>query len=720
VIAQGATVTFDAATFEIWGALINGGRVQCLEREALLDPVRLRAELREHGVSTIFLTTALFNQVAREAPDALNGCREVLFGGEQVDAGCVAAVMKSGGPGRLLHVYGPTETTTFATGGEVGRTEVGAGWTIPIGGPISQTRAYCLDSRLRPVPAGVTGELYLAGAGLARGYLKRAGLTAERFVADPYGPQGTRMYRTGDLVRWSVSGELEFVGRSDQQVKIRGFRVEPGEIEAALREQPGVAQAVVIAREDRPGERRLVGYVIAADGSELDPFAIRQQLSQRLPGYLVPAAIVVLEALPLTPNGKLDRRALPEPEPDAPVTSREPRSPREEVLCALFAEVLGVERVGIDDNFFELGGHSLLATRLVTRIRAVLGVELAIRTLFESPSVAELDPRLREARKETPQLTRRERPERLPLSDGQQRLWFLDRLGGTSAEYNMPVALRLRGDLDREALERALNAIVERHESLRTRFTELEGEPVQLIEPQLKLELPVEDLSMLAEAERSAQLKAALTRAQAEPFDLARGPLLRLRLLKLGESEHVLLRTMHHIVSDGWSEAIFNRELTALYGAFREGRENPLEPLPVQYADYVIWQRSRQRQKVDGLRAGPAYWKDQLAGIPEQLELPTDRPRPAIQSFEAEVCWIHLSGELLAELKRLSRDQAATLYMTLLAGFGVLLSRYSGQGEVVVGTPIANRPEAELEGLIGFFVNTLAMRVKAEPERSFG
>jgi acyl carrier protein len=433
---------------------------------------------------------------------------------------------------------------------------------------------------------------------------------------------------------------------------------------------------------------------------------------------MVPAAIMVLEAFPLTANGKLDRKALPEPEYISAAGYREPRTPEEEILCSLFAEVLGVERVGLDDNFFELGGHSLMATQLVSRIRATLGVDLAIRTLFELPRVGELGLHLRGADKGRFALQLQQRPERLALSYAQQRLWFLDRLEGSSTEYNMPQALRLKGELDRGALEKTINAIVERHESLRTHFEEVDGEPMQVIEPVLRMGVPVEDLSALEEAAQREQVMSELRQEGARPFDLGRGPVLRMKLLKLGEEDHILLRTMHHIVSDGWSQGVFNREFMILYEAYREGRENPLKPLGVQYADFALWQRTW----LDGgaLNEGLAYWKEQLAGIPERLELPTDRARPAVQTFEAEACQVTLTPEQVAKLKRLSEANQATLYMTLLAAFGVLLARYSGQDDIVVGSPIANRQDAQLEEMIGFFVNTLVMRLRVKGEMSFG
>ena len=509
-------------------------------------------------------------------------------------------------------------------------------------------------------------------------------------------------------------GEIEFLGRNDFQLKIRGFRIELGEIEARLAEHPAVREAVVIAVDGDQDGKRLVAYYT---GEQVEAAALRSHLASGLPEYMVPPAYVHLESLPLTSNGKLDRRSLPEPNLTRRAEWRAPRSPEEEILCALFAEALEIERVGLDDNFFELGGHSLLATRIVSRVRATLGVELTIRMLFESPNVAELSQRLREGGKGRAPLVRQERPERLPLSYAQQRLWFLDQLEKSSTEYNMPVALRLRGKLDRRVLEKTINTIVERHESLRTRFGMVEGEPAQIIEEALSVEVPVEDLSGLQEWEQRERALGALRRESEEAFDLGRGPVLRMKLLKVGEEEHLLLRTMHHIVSDGWSEGIFNREFGILYEAFEEGRENPLRPLGVQYADFALWQRSwlEGRTLDDGLR----YWKQQLEGIPERLELPTDRARPAAQTFGADVCQVSVNKELRGELKRLSQANQATLYISLLAAFGALLGRYSGQEEIVVGSPIANRQDAQLEEMIGFFVNTLVMRMRVSGRMSY-
>src|SRR5262249_7944360 len=428
---------------------------------------------------------------------------------------------------------------------------------------------------------------------------------------------------------------------------------------------------------------------------------LQEELRQKLPKYMVPSAILVLESWPLTPNGKIDRRALPSPYRHREEQYRAPRTPQEAMLCEIFAEVLGLDRVGIDENFFELGGHSLMATQLVSRVRTRLGVELQIRALFESQTVAELGLRLHGAAHGRPALVRQQRPEQLPLSYAQQRLWFIDQLEGSSTEYNMPQALRLKGELDVEAFGRAIQSIVDRHESLRTRFMDVDGQPVQVIEPHLLIEVPLDDLSLLDEAEQRQRVAAAVQREEEQPFDLRNGPVLRVKLLKLGEQEHILLETFHHIVSDGWSQGVFNHELKMLYEAYREGGENPLGALGVQYADFTLWQREWLDQ--GALDSGLQYWRDRLAGIPERLELPADRPRPAMQTFAAQIHSVRLDAERLAELKQLSQEHQASLYMTLLSCFGLLLGRYSGQDDIVVGSPIANRQEAQLEQLIGFF-----------------
>ncbi|HEY6549033.1 MAG TPA: amino acid adenylation domain-containing protein, partial [Vicinamibacteria bacterium] len=522
-----------------------------------------------------------------------------------------------------------------------------------------------------------------------------------------------RLYRTGDRVRWLADGRLEFLGRMDRQVKIRGFRIEPGEVEAALLEHEEVAQAIVLVRQAR-GEKGLVAYVTARSGATLTPGTLRSHLRERLPEHMVPGGFVLLPALPLTPNGKVDRAALAAISPDAgeeATPSQTPRTPAGELLAAIWSEILGVERVGVDDDFFELGGHSLLATRVVSRLRQAFGVELPVRSLFERPTLGalaeEIENRRRGGRVAAPPLLRRPREAAPPLSFAQQRLWFLDRLEPGSSAYNVPVALRMRGPLAVAALAASFREIVRRHESLRTTFAEAGGQPVQVIAPALDLPLPVVDLEGLPREAREGELARLAGWDAQRSFNLAAGPLVRLLLLRLGEQDHALLLGMHHIVSDGWSMGVFLRELGALYGALLAGRPSPLPELAIQYADFALWQREWLTGEV--LEEQLAYWRRQLAGAPAVLDLPTDRPRPAERVGRGGWAPFSLPGDVAAEVRALSRRQGSTLFMTLLAAFQVLLSRSSGAEAVPVGTAVANRNRAETEGLIGFFVNTLVL-----------
>ncbi|HZD92912.1 MAG TPA: condensation domain-containing protein, partial [Candidatus Sulfotelmatobacter sp.] len=443
---------------------------------------------------------------------------------------------------------------------------------------------------------------------------------------------------------------------------------------------------------------------------------LHDYLRRLLPEYMLPSSLTLLSSWPFTPSGKIDRRALPEPDRRNEAYTA-PRTAEEEILCSIFAEVLALERVGAEDDFFALGGHSLLATRLVSQVRTSFGVELPLRTLFESPTPRCLAGHLSNAEKVRAPLVKQSRPERLPLSYAQRRLWFIDQLEGSSAEYNMPQALRLRGELDLPALRKTIDTIVERHESLRTHFAQIEGEPVQIIELPRPVDLPVEDISSLAEDQQRSKVLEAMRREWDQPFSLATGPVLRMKLIKVGERDHILLRNFHHIVSDGWSQSVFNREFMLLYEAFQQGRENPLSPLPIQYADFALWQRTWLNE--DTLTRDIEYWKNQLENIPEQLRLPSDRPRQTMQTYKADYCSAMISTDQVNTLKQFGRNQQATLYMTLLSVFAVLLGRYSGQDDVVVGSPIANRREAQLEDLVGFFVNSLVMRVRLNPQQSF-
>ena len=708
-VAFAANPAFDATTMEVWGPLVNGGAVVVIEPEVVLDPAAMGRRLREQEVTALFVTTAVFNQYAAAIPEALAGLRHLMTGGERADPAAFARVLRAGGRG-LTHVYGPTETTTFALAHPVRRVEPDARG-VPLGRPISNTRAYVLDAWAEPVPLGAAGELYLGGAGVAHGYPGRPELTAERFVADPFGGEpGARLYRTGDLVCWRADGTLEFLGRNDHQVKIRGFRIEPGEVEARLLEHAGVREALVLVREDTPGDKRLVAYV-AGDGAA-DAEGLRAHLGQRLPEYMVPAAFVALERLPLNRNGKVDRAALPAPDGDAYARRgyEAPADETEQLLAGIWSDVLGIERVGRRDHFFELGGHSLLAVQVISRVRQALRVEVALGDVFERPVVADFARGLRTAvPAEATAIPAVDRNAPIPLSFAQQRLWFLEQLGGMGSTYHVPMRLRLRGELDRAALVRALDRIVARHEALRTTFPAVNGQPVQRIAPAEESAFPLEEHDLQASPRAESELRRLVSKEAGAPFYLEHGPLVRGRLVRMAADDHVLLLTMHHIVSDGWSAGVLYRELGALYGAFVRGEADPLPPLPIQYADYAAW----HRRWVEGpvLEAQAAYWTETLAGAPELLELPADRPRPARQDFAGASLELELDAELAAALKALSRRHGTTLFMTLLAGWAVVLGRLSGQPDVVVGTPTANRGRGETDGLIGFFVNTLPVRV---------
>jgi amino acid adenylation domain-containing protein len=698
------SVNFDLSVFELFVPLCWGGRV-ILGADALALPGHPAAgEVRL--VNTV--PSAMTELVRmRAVPPSV---RTVNLAGEPLRRSLAREIAALGTVGRLLNLYGPSEDTTYST-----CTAVPPGEREPtIGRAIRGSWVYLLDRFGSPVPVGVAGELYLGGAGLARGYLGRPELTAERFVPDPLGASGERLYRTGDLARWLPSGEIEYLGRIDHQVKVRGFRIELGEIEAALLGHPAVREAAVLAVGEG-GDRRLVAYVAPAALPDLRPY-----LAERLPDYMVPAAFVGLESLPLTPNGKVDRRAL------AGLTSVEgrsgggsatPRTPTEEVLAAVWADLLGLEAVGIDDDFFSLGGHSLLAMRLVFRFSEELGVELPPRAVFEASTVARLAARVDEAlasgMKPPPilPLSRLSRGGGMPLSSAQEGLWLADRLAPGLPVYNVPLALRLSGGLDRARLEAALNAVVCRHEALRTTFHEAAGRPVQIIAPFEPRPLPVIDLGALPETSREEESRRQLRREALLPFDLAAGPLLRARLFELGGGEHVLLLATHHIVSDGWSLDVLARDLGAFYAS------TDLPALPIQYADYAAWQR--QWLSGETLASLVSWWRAELAGAPMVLEVPADRPRPAVQSHRGALVHSALPADAAAAVRGLARREGATLFMTLLAAFQALLHRLTGQGDLLVGSPVANRDRPETQGLVGLFVNTLVLRGRFPPDGSF-
>ena len=706
-LLQFASISFDAAVWEIVSALCSGATL-CLARQESILPGEPLTRLVETQAITHMLLPPSSLQALSSAE--LPTVRTLIVGGEA----CPASVLEEWARSKVfINAYGPTECTVAATTARCHSDMT----TAPIGRPLSNTRVYVMDAGREAVPVGVTGELYIGGAGLARGYVGRGGLTAARFVPHPYLP-GERVYRTGDLVRWNERGELEFLGRSDDQVKIRGYRIELGEIETVLREYAGVSEAVVVAREDVPGEKRLVGYVVSAAGEAPESTELRAYLKQRLPGYMVPSAIVRLERMPFTGSGKINRKALPAPDPNgsSSLQYEPPLGELEERLARLWRELLRVERVGRQDSFFDLGGHSLLAVQLVTRIRMELDRELPLRKLFEHPTLSGMSAQMGGAAAPVAPIPQAERTQPLPLSYAQEGLWFIDQLDGGGAAYNIPTALRLHGDLNLTALQSALDTLLLRHEVLRTTFLNDQGTPVQVIGEPRPFPLQLVDLGGHPLEEREAEVRRHVLEESQQRFVLSTGPLIRGRLLRLDDKEHVLLLGMHHIVSDGWSIGILSHELGALYRAYREGLPDPLPRLPIQYADYAVWQRQRlHRQEFEKQLA---YWKGNLKAA-SPVELPLDRPRPAVQSYRGALYSFSIDASVASALRELARRADATLYMTLLAAFQVLLSRLSAQQDVVVASPIAGRLHPQTEELIGLFVNTLLIRTVLPGDESF-
>ena len=715
-------LVFDASLKQLFGPLLRANSVRILSDEAISQPSVLLEALRAcsgFNCAPTLWSSLLDTSNWKEIFPSIDRLSVLLLGGEPLTNSLIDRTFTVVPHAEIWNFYGPTETTANAIVGRVTPDQ-----TITLGRPIANTQIYLLDSNLQPVPAGVPGEIYVGGVGLARGYLNRPELTAEKFLPNPFSKEpDARLYKTGDLACYRTDGNIQFLGRVDDQVKIRGFRIELGEIQAVLAQHPEVREAIVLAREDRPGDKRLVAYVVPAYKQFHATGELRNVLKKKLPDYMVPSAFVFLDGLPLTSNGKIDRMALPVPEGGPELVGYvAPRSPVEEMIAEVWAEVLRLDRVGVHDNFFELGGHSLLATQVVSRICQALRVEIPLRALFERPTVAELakhfdQTRSEEGRLSVPPILAVSRDRDLPLSFAQERLWFLDQYEPNSSVYNLPSALRLKGSLNVEALEQSLNEIVRRHEGLRTTFRAADGEPVQVIAPSLAVPLSVVDLRETAESEREEESRRFVGEQARRPFDLARGPLFRASLIRLGQDDQILVLTMHHIVSDGWSMGVLYRELSVLYAAFSRGKPSPLPELPIQYADFTAWQRDWLQGEV--LERQISYWKKQLEGIPALLNLPTDHPRPAVQSHRGGRQSFVLSRELSRQLKDLSRKEGVTLFMTLLAAFQTLLHRYSGQEDVMVGSPIANRDREEIERLIGFFVNTLVLRTDLSNNPSF-
>jgi nonribosomal peptide synthetase DhbF len=702
------TVGFDIACLELFAPLLTGARVVLATEDDQRDPVRLARILARGDITVSQATPALWQAVLETTEVDLSGIR-VLVGGEALReklAACLLATARE-----VTNGYGPTETTVYSTA-KVLRTARDA---VSIGTPIRGTSAYVLDGSLRQVAPGVLGELYLGGAGVARGYVDRPGLTAERFVADPFGPPGARLYRTGDLVRLRADGELEYVGRADSQVKIRGFRVELGEVEAAASELPAVTGAVATTHDDAVGGRRLVLYVVLKRGEATDPAALRGMLTGRLPDYMVPSAVVVLSGFPLTPTGKVDRAALPAPDYGRAAGGSAPDNAIEETLCGLFAEALGVQGIGATDSFLDLGGHSLMAGRLISRIRVVLGLELTVRDFFTGPTVREVASRL--GPPTSPRAVPRgmSRQKEVPLSHAQRRLWFLDQLEGPSGIYNIPLTLRLRGPLDVDALRAALADVVARHESLRTVFPQTEaGEPWQRV-------LPVEDAVPELPVAHGADDRESLEFLR-QDFDLAHQAPLRARLVVTGRDEHLLLLVVHHIAGDGWSMPPLARDLLHAYAARRAGSAPVFPELPMQYADFTLWQRDQLGAAGDPESRHArelGFWRTTLAGLPEQLDLPYDRPRPARASYRGDTVGFTVDAQAHRGLVRLARQERATVFMAVHAVLVTLLTRLGAGTDIPVGSPVAGRDDDALRDLVGFFVNTVVLRTDTSGDPDF-
>ncbi len=716
-VGVNASLCFDASVKQLF-QLLEGHTLSIVPEAVRFDAGEMASYLARHCVDVLDCTpTQLRFLIDGLGPTAAPAM--MLVGGEAIDESLWGALARSTLTD-YFNVYGPTEVTVDATACKVDQTRVAG----TIGRPIANAQVYLLDKRMNPVPVGVPGEMYIAGEGLARGYIDRPDSSAERFIPNPFAQRpGARLYRTGDLAQYRASGEIEFLGRADQQVKVRGFRIELGEIEAILSHHSAIEQVVVDVREDIPGERRLAAYLVSNE--RLDAADLQEYLRGKLPDYMVPTAFVQAEQIPLTPNGKVDRIALSGPEYRPHKQAEEVQGARtatEEVISAIWAEALSVEQVSIHDNFFDLGGHSLLASRMIARINETFKIELPLRRLFETPTIAALteaiETRMRSDRGQPMlPLERFTAGDKLPLSFAQQRVWFLDQLEPNTSTYNMPAALRMEGSVNIAALEQSIGEVARRHEVLRARFDSRQGRPVQMIEPAQPFRIPVTDLSGLDYQERDAWATRLATQEAARPFDLARGKLLRARLIRLDRQAHLLLINMHHIVSDGWSVGVFLSETASLYQSLSAGLTSPLDELPIQYSDYARWQKEGLQGEL--LERQLDYWKQRLAGRLPVLDLPTDRPRPTMQSFCGARHFIVLPHGLTESLKSLGRQERSTPYVTLLAAFKTLLYRYTSQKDIIVGSPFAGRGRTEVEGLIGFFANTLALRTDLSGDPSF-
>jgi amino acid adenylation domain-containing protein len=717
-------LSFDASTFEIWGALLNGGRLVLL-RPGPPTPAEIGEAIRQQGVTTLWLTAGLFHLMVDERLDDLKPLRQLLAGGDVLSPEHMRKARRSLTGCRIINGYGPTENTTFTCCYPV-EDERELIPSVPIGRPIANTRVYVLDSHLHPVPVGVAGELYAGGDGVACGYLHQPQLTAERFIPDPFSDKlDARLYRTGDLARWRPDGNLEFLGRLDSQVKIRGFRIELGEVEGVLRAQSEIRKAAVVVREDTPGDKRLVAYLVAKTGEKPDAIILRARLAEKLPDYMIPSRFVAVEAMPLNANGKLDRKALEMMDGEELASGTDYVAPRNELereLAEIWRAVLRRERVGIQDNFFDLGGHSLLAAVMGSQIHRRLGKEVSLHWIFEHPTIERLAKRLAATegqRQNLHPIAKADRKKPLLMSFAQQRMWLLRQTLPDPATYNLAVAWRLSGRVDLEKVRRALMAILERHEVLRTALVQTEGNLMQQITGANGVSLPWQevDLRIVPPNQKEEILAGRLLEEARRPFDLGQAPLWRVVWVHLGEEEQVLAFTFHHCVMDEWSMRLCIQELERFYAADGQIEPAGLPVLPVQYADYAAWQRQRLTGKL--LERQQAYWREQLRDLPPALELSTNRTRSPRPSGRGAVHDFQLTGTVVTRLRELARQEGTTLFTTMLAACHVWLHRYSGQTDVVVGTPLAKRERSEVQALLGFFLNTLPIRVRLDGSSSF-
>ncbi|MEH1796175.1 amino acid adenylation domain-containing protein [Nostoc sp.] len=723
-VAQASNTSFDAATFEIWGSLLHGARLVIIPQNIVLSPQSFAAYIREQKISILFLTPTLFNQLASIVPEAFKDLHHLLIGGDALDPNSVKAVLRNGPPKRLLNAYGPTESTTFACCYLVQDIPEGA-TNVPIGRPISNTQIYILDSKLQPVPVSTPGELYIGGDGLARGYLNRPELTEEKFIPNPFGEVGgRRLYKTGDLARFLPDGNIEFLGRIDNQVKIRGFRIELGEIEALLSQHSDVQQAVVIAREDIPGDKRLIAYIVPNQKLDLSVTTLKGFLQEKLPSYMVPAAFVILDSLPLTPNGKVDRRNLPacdRTRPDLEETFVAARNPIEKTLAVIWTELLGLERIGVNDNFFCLGGHSLIATQILSRVREVFQVELSFQQIFANPTIAGLAQLIKQGNKEQqwqrPAIERIPHEGLLPVSFAQERVYFIQQLAPENSAYQFQATMRFTGQLNVPVLQQSLNEIVLRHEIFRTTYTAVNGRLFQVIHPHQSISFTVIDLQIFPESEREAEAQRLVEAEVQKPLDMNQLPLIKWVLLKLNDQEHLLIHIEHHMAHDGWSFNVFLGELLELYQAFSLGNSSVLPQPLLQFADFAHWQR--EWVKSQSAQAQLAYWQQKLSGSSPLLELPYNRPRPTEQTYNGDQIRVELPINLCESLRVLSRQEDVTLFMTMLGAFLVVLHRYTGQDDLSVGTAVANRRMQEVEKLIGMIVNNLVLRTDLSGNPTF-